>query len=72
MLTNSAQWGWDFARDSWWPVQEWPASHLRGTAPKTRKVDQYFLPASPLPFRPSCECVGHKTYIETMPLLDSK
>lgn len=35
MLTNSAQWGWDFARDSWWPVQEWPASHLRGTAPKT-------------------------------------
>lgn len=20
MLTSKAQWGWDFARDSWWPV----------------------------------------------------
>lgn len=41
MLTSTAQWGWDFARDSWWPVHNQYGARmpsllqLQSSAPRT-------------------------------------
>lgn len=41
MLTSTAQWGWDFARDSWWPVHNQNGTRMpslpqpQSSAPRT-------------------------------------
>lgn len=75
MLTSTAPWGWDFARDSWWPTQskdaQPPSPAGRGSRDSC-KLNQYFLPALPLPLSRSCEVIGLETYVENMPLPNSK